>query len=119
MPGNLSIMRGPKPSKPFSRRIPNHKSQEGLKELLACLSSHSKNEKGEMGIISYAQAGSKEATQLLGFAFNVATAKARAQQLSSVMKTFQQNKLQQIEALQDSLIVILRSTTLKGIPKTG
>ncbi len=98
--GNLSIMTGLKPSKPFSRRIPNHKSQEGLMELLGMFGAHiARNEKGEMGIISYAQAGSQRSDSTsLGFAFNVATAKARAQiaQLSNENIAVQ-NKLQQIE----------------------
>ena len=92
-------MRGLKPSKPFSRRIPNHKSQEGLKELLGMFGAHiARNEKGEMGIISYAQAGSQRSDSTsLGFAFNVATAKARAQisQLSNENISVQ-NKLQKI-----------------------
>lgn len=79
--GDFKILQNLKPGKPFSQRIPNHKSAKGVEKLLSRFGAYiARNENGEIGVISYGQASAMRSDPTaMKSAMNVAKLKAEAQ----------------------------------------
>ncbi len=79
--GDFKILKNLKPGKPYSKRIPSHKSKEGITKLLSRFGAYiARNENGEIGIISYGQASAMRSDPTaLQNAMRVAKLKAEAQ----------------------------------------
>lgn len=97
---NYSILRGLKKSKPLIQQIPDHTSEEGIRQLLGKFGAAIvKDENGDLSIFSYAQAGATRSDSTsLNFAFNAATSTASAQIAQLSNETIDvYNKMQQVE----------------------